>query len=802
MPGVRYTLPGFRFTNLVRLLLLVDGLTCTVLWLTGGHDKYIEQSVVHWSIIHSTFELFCIAFIKTFLLFVAFSKLEGCALALIEDPYVPKLVEEKRGLHLLTLMVTFVSFAYSVTKGGLVLNALLNFTHYTPMHDTYNALVIAAIVFSLLEFLASLLCARYLRRLAVIRVEHQLIEDEEKKKEGEKSKANLGRVLALAKDEWQILTLGMIGLVGSSGATMATPLFFGFVVDAAVSSKGMAAVNKAVLILFLIGVVGAIASLIRSWSFTLAGMRVVCKLRKVLFAAIIQQDVAFFDMNRTGELTNRLSSDTQVVQNAITVNISMLIRYLFQIVGSLVIMFIQSAKLTGVLLSVIPIVAIGAVQYGKFVMGIQKSFQDALAGAGTAAEENISSIRTVRSFCGEAKAQEGYGKEIDKSYTYGKKLAIASGLFNGLLGIVAQGAVTLVLWYGGKLVHLNHTDSSQGISVGLLTAFMLYTLNVAMAFAFLSSLYGDFMKAVGASVRIFELMDRIPEVRNEGGARLLDFSGDIEFEGVDFKYPSRPDNQVLKDVTFKVQTGQMVALVGPSGGGKSTIVSLIEKFYEPNTGNIRLGGTSMKELDPWWFRQKIAMVQQEPTLFACSIKENIAYGKDATDEEIIEAAKMANAHTFITSFEEGYETKVGERGVRLSGGQKQRVAIARALLMDPTVLLLDEATSALDAESEHLVQEAIDRAMVGRTVLVIAHRLSTVKHASQVVVINHGSIAERGTHDELIAKGGVYKKLVLRQLNTGDGKASANGEGDELSINNAEGGGLNDVLIDDEGDLD
>lgn len=346
-------------------------------------------------------------------------------------------------------------------------------------------------------------------------------------------------------------------------------------------------------------------------------------------------------------------------------------------------------------------------------------------------------------------------------------MAALEGIFNGTIGIMAQGAIALVLWYGGKLVYENTQDKSQGVTPGILTAFLLYTLQVAMAFALMSSLYGEFMQALGASVRIFALLDRKPDVDNMNGDILGQADGCVEFKNVTFTYPSRPETKVLKEVTFAVKPGEMVALVGPSGGGKSTIVNLIERFYDPDSGMIQLGGVDLKSLDPQWFRRKIAMVSQEPTLFACSIKENIAYGKMATSEEIESAAKQANAHNFITTFEEGYDTLVGERGVRLSGGQKQRIAIARALIMDPVLLLLDEATSALDAESEHLVQEAIDRAMKGRTVIVIAHRLSTVRNASKVIVIDKGEIAEMGNHEELIAKGGVYKRLVLRQLTAG-----------------------------------
>lgn len=797
MVKVRYSMPFWRYSSFARFLVFLDGSVSIALWITGGHTDYLESSVTHWTFLNSTFELACLGLFKMLFLFHLFTKLEDYSLALLDHPFDATLQSWKRWCHILTIGFSFLSLAYTTTKGGLVLNAILNNDAYVLMHITYNVLVISSVAFSLIELITSLAAPHFMRRLQIVRIEHRMNDEEEKKEEenGHKS-ANLGRVLALAKPEKWLLLGGFLALVGASASTMAAPLFFGQVVDAAVSGS-MARVNKVVLILFGIFAGGAVCSMFRSWTFTLAGMRVVCRLRSTLFASIIKQEVAFFDTNRTGELTSRLSSDTQVVQNAVTVNISMLIRYSFQILGSVAIMFSQSASLTGVLLSVVPIIAIGAVQYGRYVQGIQKSFQDALGDAGTAAEEAISSIRTVRSFNGERKATQSYDKEIDKSYRFGFKIAGASGVFNGIVGLVMQGAIALVLWYGGKLVLMNTKDPTTGITVGQLTSFMLYTLNVAMAFAFLSALYGDFMKAVGASERIFMLMDRMPEISEEGGQEIMDFTGEIGMEAVSFTYPSRPENPILTEVSFSVQPGQMVALVGPSGGGKSTIVNLLERFYLPNSGQVKFSGVDLADLNPRWFRQKVSLVSQEPSLFACSIRDNISYGRDSTDDEIYEAARMANAHDFILTFEEGYDTLVGERGIRLSGGQKQRVAIARALLMDPTILLLDEATSALDAESEHLVQEAIDRAMVGRTVLVIAHRLSTVKHASQVIVINKGKIAERGTHDALISKGGVYKKLVLRQLSASGGGGLQGGAAPADEQN-----GLINVKMDDVDEMD
>lgn len=311
---------------------------------------------------------------------------------------------------------------------------------------------------------------------------------------------------------------------------------------------------------------------------------------------------------------------------------SMLLRYIIQIIGSLVFMFTLSPKLTGVLISVVPIVGIGAQQYGRFVQGLRKKFQDELAAASTTAEESIGNIRTVRSFSQERKAMDNYKADIDKSYNVGAKLALASGLFQGVIGIIGQGAVVLVLWYGGSLVN-------QGaLNVGILTAFMLYTLNVAMAFAFLSSLYGDFMQAVGASVRMFELMDRLPSFNMEVGLTLPSVNQTIQFQDVCFAYPSRPDTDVLKGLSFKLKPGETVALVGPSGGGKSTVISLLERFYDPKSGSISIGGTNLGELDLFWMRRKIALVSQEPVLFATTIAGNIAYGREATQEEVSHVA--------------------------------------------------------------------------------------------------------------------------------------------------------------------
>ncbi|XP_041349743.1 ABC transporter B family member 25-like [Gigantopelta aegis] len=771
-----YTLPSARFTNIVRLVLFIDGVVSAVLWLTGGTSEYFVDNIVHFHLKESVFDLALMAALKIIFLVPFYSILEDTCYKLIDRPFHKDLQTHSIISRFAVIVLSLGFMAFAATKGGLILYAYLYDASYSLMHVTYNALVISAFCFSLIELLLSLWSFIALRKISSIRRIHRLnARGQEVGEDGKPIRKNVGliRLASLARPELGILMIAGVALLGSSGAQMVAPLFFGKVVDSA--QKSMKELNMTVLILVAIYFVGAIASMIRSWIFVLAGQRLVARLRKHLYAAIIKQEVAFFDTNRTGELCNRLSSDTQVLQSAITLNLSMLLRFSLQILGSIVFMFYLNPALTGVLLAVVPVVSLGAVQYGKFVKKLRKQFQDCLADAGTQAEESLSSVRTVRMFSAETKTQDSYNRDIDKSYQAGKKLAAAQGVFNGAVGIVASGAIGVVLWYGGKLVFENTQNPKVGITSGVLTAFLLYTLQVAVAFGMLSSVYGDFMQAVGASLRIFNLMDRQPEMVESTKALILpQLTGNVEFQNVCFTYPSRPEKQVLTNVSFSVKPGQMVALVGPSGGGKSTIVNLIERFYDPNSGIIYLAGHNLKDFNPRWFRRNISMVSQEPTLFACSIKDNIAYGRDADIEDIREAAKQANADEFVSGFEQGYDTLVGERGVRLSGGQKQRIAIARALIMDPVLLLLDEATSALDAESEHLVQEAVDRAMKGRTVIVIAHRLSTVRNASQVVVIDKGTIAEQGTHEELLAKNGVYKRLVLRQLVTGDEQSNGN----------------------------
>lgn len=568
----------------------------------------------------------------------------------------------------------------------------------------------------------------------------------------------LRRILALARPELRALIWATVALVITSGLNLAYPQMIRFIVDGVMQGDGRAAVNAFAGWLLLLFAIGAIATGVRAYLFTVAGERIVARLRGLLYDRLIRREVAFFDRHRTGELTNRLAADTTVVQNAATVNVSMLLRYALTAVGSVVILALTSWRLTLVMLALVPITVIGALVYGRIVRRLSRQVQDALAEATTVAEETLSGIRTVRSFAREGEESRRYTDRVETSFRLARTRARFSAIFGGIAGFAGYGAISGVLWYGGLML------ADGEISMGVLTSFLLYTFSLAFSIAALGGLWQDFMRAVGASERIFGLLEAPTD--DGGGTRTLPVvKGAVEFDAVTFCYPTRPEHPVLDGLSVRLQPGESVALVGPSGGGKSTVAALLSRLYRADAGQVSLDGVPIGELDPDWLRGQVGVVAQEPLLFATSVADNIRYGRPtATDAEVQTAAEAANAHGFIAGLPEGYQTMVGERGVQLSGGQKQRIAIARALLKDPAVLVLDEATSALDAESEHLVQEALARLMVGRTTLVIAHRLSTVQSADRIAVLSEGRIVEAGSHAELIERGGLYAALTARQF--------------------------------------
>ena len=577
---------------------------------------------------------------------------------------------------------------------------------------------------------------------------------------GRKTEAQVpvGRLLALAVAEWPRLAVATVFLLLAGVTGLAYPKVIGILIDAAVEG-GIATINRAAVAMAIIFAVQATAAALRYYLFTIAGERIVTRLREQVYRSVVDQEIGFFDARKTGELTSRLTADATVVQSAVSINLSMGLRNLLMVIGGLGLLLVSSWRLTAFMLALVPPVALGAVVVGRRLSKLSKQSQDALARANEAAEESIAGIRTVRSFSREEDEALRYGDRIWESFRVSRRRARVVAGFIGAMNIAAFGSVSAVLWFGGRMV------MAGDLTVGELASFMLYTLIVAASLNVLANLWSDFARARGASQRIFELIDRSPTVDAGGGLVPDRVAGLVEFDDVDFAYPVRPESKVLEQVNLRLEPGKVMALVGPSGAGKSTVAALLLRLYDPDDGTISLDACDLRRLDAKWLRTQIGTVAQEPVLFSTTVAANIRYGRPEASDRMVEiAARAANAHDFISELPDGYETEVGERGVRLSGGQKQRVAIARALLKDPPILILDEATSSLDAESESLVQDALQKLMARRTSLVIAHRLSTVRDADNVAVIDGGRVIETGTHGQLMNSDGLYRRLVRRQL--------------------------------------
>ncbi|WP_394774381.1 ABC transporter ATP-binding protein [Flavobacterium sp.] len=570
------------------------------------------------------------------------------------------------------------------------------------------------------------------------------------------------RIFKYGKNHKWKFFLGLVFLLLTSATALAFPKLMGMLVDC-VTNKNLARANEIALGLLAILVLQAVFSFFRISLFVNFTENSLSNIRFALYENLVKLPMSFYSQKRVGELNSRISADISQLQDTFTTTIAEFLRQFILIIGGFVILGNISPKLTLMMLAIVPIVAVAAVVFGRFIRKYGKKTQDKVAESQVIVEETLQGISNVKAFANEWYEIQRYKNKIKEIV----KIAIKGGQYRGYFAsfiiLCLFGCVVAVVWYG---ITLTIKGEVQG--VGDLISFVLYTTFIGASFGGIAEMYAQIQKAVGATERVFELLEEVPEDIKAGPkAPILEkIKGNVSFNNVAFSYPSRKEVEVLKDVNFTAEFGQKIAIVGPSGAGKSTISSLLLRFYDITSGEILVDGKNIYDYDLENLRGNMSIVPQDVILFGGTIKENIAYGKpDATDEEIMLAAKQANALNFVEGFPEKFETLVGERGVKLSGGQRQRIAIARALLKNPSILILDEATSSLDSESEKLVQEALEVLMEGRTSIIIAHRLSTIRNADKILVLDNGKITEEGTHQELInLENGIYKNLSNLQF--------------------------------------